>query len=49
MSDINEVEDSSLEIDTLVKTYLTIRSEREKIGNEYQLRDAELKAEQVVS
>ena len=32
MSDINEVEDSSLEIDTLVKTYLTIRSEREKIG-----------------
>jgi hypothetical protein len=47
MSDINEVEDSSLEIDTLVKTYLTIRSEREKIGNEYQLRDAELKAEQV--
>ena len=48
MSDVNvEVEDSSVEIDTLVKTYLTIRSEREKMSNEFQVKDAELKAEQV--
>jgi hypothetical protein len=42
---VNEVAKSEYELDELVKIYLTIRKEREMLSQQFELKDAELKAE----
>ena len=46
MSDIVE-EKQDYKLDELVKTYLTIRSARDNLARQFELKDAELKAEMV--
>lgn len=38
-------EQSNIQLDELVKTYLTIRTERDNLTRQYELKDAELEAE----
>ena len=39
--------DDAVKIDEMVEAYLAIRGEREKLSRDFELRDAELKADQV--
>ena len=39
--------DDAVKIDEMVDAYLAIRGEREKLSRDFELRDAELKADQV--
>jgi hypothetical protein len=44
-SEVPEVKD--IQLDELVKVYLTIRNQKDKLYNEYKLKEAELKNELV--
>lgn len=45
VSEVKEEAKSEYELDELVKIYLTIRKEREMLSQQFELKDAELKAE----
>lgn len=45
VNEVKEESKSEYELDELVKIYLTIRKEREMLSQQFELKDAELKAE----